>query len=394
MGITIGGGGGGNGSDLSPNLVTLGTGDNLNYGAVTTTGDKFIASSGTTAAPDTSLDPLVKIQRKISIAGASVAGDGVDECSGVASYVFGDAANEVQPVGLFGHASNAGTTNPEGTPAPDAVGVYGAGRITGSGIGTAIGAYLSARVDSASGKLATIELQSYNGTGSDHTVEAAGFSNSQAMWIAANGGNRSGAGIVFGNPFSKQFETGIMFTSQNTGPVLTASIRDDSTSATAIAINGTHATAAILVGENSGHIRIGGDAAITSGAKLKIEVTASTTPTTPALALTATSTNNTHFIMGNASGHIIMQTSGGADHGLTGTVAGDVSLRINTASKSFHIGGTVSTIEVTRANELGFFNDATPATKQTVTGSRGGNAALASLLTALAAYGLVTDSSS
>lgn len=42
---------------------------------------------------------------------------------------------------------------------------------------------------------------------------------------------------------------------------------------------------------------------------------------------------------------------------------------------------------------LGFYNHAT-ATQQTVTGSRGGNAALASLLTALAATGLLVDSSS
>lgn len=41
----------------------------------------------------------------------------------------------------------------------------------------------------------------------------------------------------------------------------------------------------------------------------------------------------------------------------------------------------------------GFYNT-TPAVKQTVTGSRGGNAALASLLTALATIGLLTDSSS
>lgn len=41
---------------------------------------------------------------------------------------------------------------------------------------------------------------------------------------------------------------------------------------------------------------------------------------------------------------------------------------------------------------LGVFA-AAPAVKQTVTGSRGGNAALASLLTALATYGLVTDNS-
>ena len=42
---------------------------------------------------------------------------------------------------------------------------------------------------------------------------------------------------------------------------------------------------------------------------------------------------------------------------------------------------------------LGFLG-ATPVTRPAVTGSRGGNAALASLLTALANLGLVTDSSS
>lgn len=39
------------------------------------------------------------------------------------------------------------------------------------------------------------------------------------------------------------------------------------------------------------------------------------------------------------------------------------------------------------------FNGSAAITKPTVTGSRGGNAALASLLTALASYGLITDSS-
>lgn len=38
------------------------------------------------------------------------------------------------------------------------------------------------------------------------------------------------------------------------------------------------------------------------------------------------------------------------------------------------------------------FNNTTPVTKATITGSRGSNAALANLLTAIAATGLVTDS--
>jgi len=52
---------------------------------------------------------------------------------------------------------------------------------------------------------------------------------------------------------------------------------------------------------------------------------------------------------------------------------------------------TASVIEAHADSSIGF-NAATPITKPTVTGSRGGNAALASLLTALANYGLVTDS--
>jgi hypothetical protein len=42
-------------------------------------------------------------------------------------------------------------------------------------------------------------------------------------------------------------------------------------------------------------------------------------------------------------------------------------------------------------SSFGVLNTA-PVTKQTVTGSRGGNAALASLLADLVAYGLITDS--
>lgn len=51
--------------------------------------------------------------------------------------------------------------------------------------------------------------------------------------------------------------------------------------------------------------------------------------------------------------------------------------------------------EKVRANGTGLgFNGATPVAKPTVSGSRGSNAALASLLTALANLGLITDSSS
>lgn len=49
-------------------------------------------------------------------------------------------------------------------------------------------------------------------------------------------------------------------------------------------------------------------------------------------------------------------------------------------------GGTIS-------GSVGFYGHA-PATKQTVTGSKGANAALTSLMAALVALGFVTDSTS
>ena len=85
--------------------------------------------------------------------------------------------------------------------------------------------------------------------------------------------------------------------------------------------------------------------------------------------------------------------------------AGSEMVRFGDTSSTYHlkvtgpaqvtglinIGGNIE--HTSSGAAIGFFNS-TPNTKQTVTGSRGGNAALASLLSALANYGLVTDSSS
>lgn len=59
--------------------------------------------------------------------------------------------------------------------------------------------------------------------------------------------------------------------------------------------------------------------------------------------------------------------------------------------KADPFGARVHTLNGT-SNTLGF-HGATPVAKQTVTGAKGGNAALASLLTALATLGLITDGS-
>lgn len=89
-----------------------------------------------------------------------------------------------------------------------------------------------------------------------------------------------------------------------------------------------------------------------------------------------------------------VDTYGPADYvKLTGNLIG------TTAANAFdidwtNVGQTQQADNLFSDGQLVGFFGATPTTKQTVTGSRGGNAALQSLLTALAAYGLVTDSSS
>ena len=80
-----------------------------------------------------------------------------------------------------------------------------------------------------------------------------------------------------------------------------------------------------------------------------------------------------------------------ADSSGIGSVGGDLVLSAGSASTDGVVNIT-SDLDHDGTN-LGFYGTA-PVAKPTVTGSRGGNAALASLLTALASQGLITDSSS
>lgn len=81
-------------------------------------------------------------------------------------------------------------------------------------------------------------------------------------------------------------------------------------------------------------------------------------------------------------GSVIIQAGLGGGAG----VNGEVSLGV----QGLGTGVAVTTAALGGAIAVGFFGQA-PAAKPTITGSRGGNAALASLLTALATLGLITN---
>lgn len=92
-----------------------------------------------------------------------------------------------------------------------------------------------------------------------------------------------------------------------------------------------------------------------------------------------------------------------------GVNSGDPAVELANGTSNWRIDNSVGTLRFLRAGVssdmelssgghlktkggVGFFNTAAITTKPTVTGSRGGNAALASLLTTLASTGLLTDS--
>lgn len=73
------------------------------------------------------------------------------------------------------------------------------------------------------------------------------------------------------------------------------------------------------------------------------------------------------------------------------TVAAAVTATTLAASGNATIGGTLTVTGDARFNGKIGFNNTAPITKPTVSGAKGSNAALASLLTSLVAYGLITD---
>lgn len=87
---------------------------------------------------------------------------------------------------------------------------------------------------------------------------------------------------------------------------------------------------------------------------------------------------------GNGSLTIVAETDAGVP---------TTNLLLATRSGTTIASATIAATSISLSGQCGF-QGTSPIAKPTVTGSRGANAALASLLTALANYGLITDSSS
>jgi len=200
--------------------------------------------SGTAAAPDTSANPLLKVTRTVAVADANLTGDGVEQLAAIQGIGVGTTALAAQPVGVAGMAKHSGTTLGSGGRSPDACGVYGVGRITGSGSGVGIGAFFVARRENDTAAMTGVEVHVANYGTAAGAWNATGYNGSTGLWITAGGNADGAAAITVGNPFSRRFKVGLGFNAQVsgglTGGVADSSIRDDSSSTISLDIRGSH----------------------------------------------------------------------------------------------------------------------------------------------------------
>lgn len=116
------------------------------------------------------------------------------------------------------------------------------------------------------------------------------------------------------------------------------------------------------------------------------------------LGCSGTLTVNSLTTINGTTGYITVPENGPAtpqfkdanDNGFWTTTTSEDRAGVSVLGQTAFVGGSTGPGNV----KIGFYDTNTPVAKQTVTGSRGANAALASLLTALASLNLITDSSS
>lgn len=269
------------GGTFSGSAVRAGSGDLFGTFGASSEAAKYVdLRLGTSGAPDILTNPPLKVCRTIGHTQAQLEAltipnaDGSEQLASIVAMNKGTATAQVQPVGVYGSATSVGTSEgAAGGAMPDSVGGYFVGMIQGSGVGTAIGVEAVSRTDSTTGKMASIEIATYQNSGADHTLYANGFNSSQAIWMTAGGRYRVSVGIHFGCPAGSQFQTGILFNGQTgtddfsntrTGPTNNEDIRSNSNAVKSILINGSHTYGIDTVGGtfSAGPIRLPNESAI------------------------------------------------------------------------------------------------------------------------------------
>lgn len=298
-------------TSLTGPLINLGSGDAQSiYNPAT--GQNLYILKGTAASPDSTLQPLIKCGRLISVAAAALSGsDGGEFLACITSIAKSDASGQAQPIGVFGGAETASTSDGGGT-GNDAVGLYGLGRVVSSGTGIGIGVFAAGRRDTNTGQATGLEAVANNKTATPVTYSAAGYNDTQGIWVAAAGDSAGGVGLNFGNPFNVKWSRGISFASANGGPAADVTIQDNGNATTSLSIQGTH-TVALTTASTAGRFNLNG-AADTAGRQFHNLGTFSDTGTANNFSLfanaVATHTSGTLTIVAGINGQGVFSTAG------------------------------------------------------------------------------------
>lgn len=253
----------------------IGAGDNQYIFTANLTGQLLDLKSGTAASPNTSVHPLVKATRLLEWTDNTGGGDGGENYASILGICVGTAASKVQPVGVYGAAKASGTDVSGAQARPDACGLYGFGRITGSGAGVGIGAFLAGQRDNDTGKVTAVEMQVRNYGTANGGYNPTGFSTVTGNWMTVVGNADAGAAYVIGNPSGRQFDVGLAVPAQvnggKTGGVKTATFRDDGNAITSIDIRGSRTYGIDLMSGtySSAAIRIGSGASTYTGIRAR-----------------------------------------------------------------------------------------------------------------------------
>lgn len=239
-------------------LGVFGSGDNNSY-TQTTTPQLLDIRSGTTAAPDTNPNPLVKINRTIKLLTSQISGDAEDSASALHISVTNTVDSQVQVIGIESYATSKST---DATPNADAFAFAGVGRVLANGTHAGGGGFFYGRTDgTTASRNVGAEIGSYNGRGLDDASSVTVVTATKVLHLHADGPYLTGDGIQFSNPFGQQMDVGINFNGQVigglTGPTKTNDIKSSSNSLTAILLGGTHTAGALVVPAGSGHLAVG-----------------------------------------------------------------------------------------------------------------------------------------
>jgi hypothetical protein len=302
----------------SGQVVMVGTGDEIGLYAPSNQSPPqlFEAVVGTAGAPNTTVGPVLKLNKTEQILESQLVNGSTNEQNAALTVMTKNTAlSEVQTVaGVF----TSQTQSTQSSHNDDACAVLSIGRVIGSGTGYGIGGYFDGRRDTSTGHANGLEVRASNYTAVDGSFNPTGASDTMGLWLSS-GGTSTGGGATLGGVLNgvalsmfglanTQWDVGIGIPA---GSVKSHSFYDNSSSLISLRVSGTHATAAVAVGDTAGSVVIGSTSAQTP----KFTITGTYSDATGAI---ATYWNLNHSISAAGKQTILM----GGSVTLTAAIAG------------------------------------------------------------------------